>query len=324
MLGPTDDVSGVWVRSPSGEIIAVQIEAWHTVEMLKDRIMLRVGTPPGQQKLRLGGRELENQRSMLDYGLGTSCLLPLAATRGAVHVAKLIRDNHTVNLEVAQTGRKQDPDSVVAKTEVVGGEGYLEKCVEHNRSRCAFVRKLFSLDTAGPCLEAGNSVSTRAPEEGDVGYFSHHSSGISVSSRSFEESDAGNSSNGCSRNGSHIDLFSAPQTPTAHARAVVVATVPAAHGVRPQFGGITVCVKAADLSSEHRESQLEPARVQSAPRQLGHSESCPAFAALPASPGATAESLAALTELNRRHTMRLRRRLLEGRIEEAQWRTACC
>jgi len=319
MLGPTDNVSGVWVRSPSGEVFAVEIEAWHTVEMLKDRIMLRVGTPLGQQRLRLGGRELENQRSMLDYGLGTSCLLPLAATRGAVHVAKLIRDNHTVSLEVAEATRKQDPDSVAAKNASLGSEDSLEKLVEHNRSRSAFVRKLFSLDTAGPCFEAGNSVSTRAPEEGDPGYCSHNSSGISVSS-----SDGGNSSNGCSRNGSRMDLLSAPPTPMAHAHAVVVAAIPPAHSVRPHVGGITVCVKAASLTSEHRESQLEPAWVPSAPRQLRHSESCPAFAELAASPGATADSLAALTELNRRHTMRLRRRLLESRIEEAQWRAAYC
>ena len=61
----------IWVTTPTGKIITVQVEHSDTIEDVKARVQFKEGIPSDQQLLFLSGRALEDERTISDYNMET-------------------------------------------------------------------------------------------------------------------------------------------------------------------------------------------------------------------------------------------------------------
>ena len=70
------------VKTLTGKIITVEVEASNTIQDVKAKIHEKEGIPPGQQELSLQGQQLEDQRTLSDYSVQQNSTFCLSDRRG--------------------------------------------------------------------------------------------------------------------------------------------------------------------------------------------------------------------------------------------------
>lgn len=65
------------VKTLAGKTITVDVEEGDTVEQLKQKINEKEGIPVDQQRLIFGGKQLESERMLTDYGVTAGATMHL-------------------------------------------------------------------------------------------------------------------------------------------------------------------------------------------------------------------------------------------------------
>ncbi|XP_039256160.1 polyubiquitin-like [Styela clava] len=109
----------VFVRTLTGKTITLEVDGTDTIESLKQQILEKEGTPVHQQRFIYAGKQLEDGRTLDDYGIQNGAILHLILRlSGTIQITVDYFTKSTFQLIVT-------PSDTIAelKTEILNQEG---------------------------------------------------------------------------------------------------------------------------------------------------------------------------------------------------------
>ena len=101
----------IFIKTPTGKKYALYVEANDSVENVKTKIEDVEGTPPEFQRLIFGGKQLQNDHILSDYGIRNESTLQLASQRPVTEDGEIGDDALSISSLSFQEEKEQDDDT---------------------------------------------------------------------------------------------------------------------------------------------------------------------------------------------------------------------
>jgi ubiquitin C len=116
----------IFVKTPSGKHIPVEIDPTDRIEFVKTRIEEKLGFPPDQQRLMFAGKQLDDGKTVQDYSIQDSSILQVVLWFPLhMHICVRLLYGKAFMLEVVSTDRIGDVIEMIHEKEGLPPDGRL-------------------------------------------------------------------------------------------------------------------------------------------------------------------------------------------------------
>jgi ubiquitin len=123
VLGISRGGMQLFVKTLTGKTVSIEVEEGESIEDVKAKIAEKEGIPPEQQRLIFGGQQLQDAKTLDDYGVGDDATLHLVLRlRGGMQLFVKTLTGKTVSIEVEEGESIEDVKAKIAEKEGIPPE----------------------------------------------------------------------------------------------------------------------------------------------------------------------------------------------------------